>query len=96
MKLAQCEEHGPSPYCLICKHLRERNALGYFAIQAEPTEPAQAWCEGCDSVLAQERGWNDRADEQADWKLFCTACYERRLSSHRLVSWVEGTSPEEE
>ncbi len=96
MKAIQCEEHGSSPYCIICEHLREQNGLGYFAIQAESTEPAQAWCEACDLVLAQEQGWTDRADLQAGWKLHCTACYERRLSAHTLLSWVEGTSPEDE
>ena len=89
-----CDKHGESAYCLICQHLRSSTGLGYYAIEAEPDEPAQAWCEQCDEVLAEERGWNDRADAAADWKLFCTTCYEETLQQHELLSWVEGTSPE--
>jgi len=95
MSLIACEQHGPSPYCIICRHLREETGLGYFAIPAEPKGPAQAWCEECDHILDQERGWTDKADAQAEWKLYCTQCYEERLRLHRLISWVDGTSPDE-
>ena len=90
-----CEDHGETEYCLICQHLCARAGLSYFAIEAEPGEPAQAWCEECDVVLEEERGWSDRADEVAGWKLLCTGCYEQTLQGHELRSWVEGTSPEE-
>lgn len=90
-----CEEHGEAEYCLICRHLLSGAGLGYFAIEAEPGEPAQAWCGECDAVLEEEQGWSDRADEVADWKLICTGCYEQTLRGHQLVSWVEGTSPED-
>ena len=90
-----CEEHGEIDYCLICQHLRAGAGLGYFAIEAEPEEPAQAWCEKCDAVLEEERGWSDRADELADWMLVCTGCYDQTLQRHQLLSWVEGTSPED-
>lgn len=95
MKTIQCDEHGPCNYSIICEHLREQDGLGYFSIRADATGPAQAWCEACDQVLAQERGWTDRADLQAGWKLYCACCYERRLAIHILLSWVEGTSSEE-
>src|SRR5688572_1074100 len=39
----QCERHGVTAYCLVCRHLREGNGLGYWAIRSEPEEPAQAW-----------------------------------------------------
>ena len=91
-----CEQHGTSSYCIICRHLREQNGLGYFAIQAELTEPGQAWCEECDQVFIQECGWNDLADNQADWTLYCARCYEIALESHELLSWIEGTSPDDE
>ena len=91
----QCAKHGVTPYCLICQHLRGGSGLWYFAIRAEAGEPAQAWCESCDEILEQEQGWTDRADLQANWKLFCTACYETILGRHNLRSWVEGISPDE-
>ena len=91
----RCAEHGVTPYCLICRHLRDGSGLWYFAIRAEAGEPAQAWCEWCDEVLAREQGWTDRADLQAGWKLYCTVCYKAALGRHNLRSWVEGTSPDE-
>lgn len=91
----QCDEHGDTEYCLLCQHLQTGKGLRYFAIKAEPDEPAQAWCQECDEVLEEERGWSDRADETADWKLCCTGCYEQLLEHHQLVSWVVGTSPED-
>ena len=90
-----CEEHGETEYCVICRHLCAGVGAGYFAIEAEPGEPAQAWCEECDAVLEEERGWSDRADEMADWQLLCTGCYEQTLHRHQLLSWVEGTSTED-
>ncbi|MES2948921.1 MAG: hypothetical protein V4858_10315 [Pseudomonadota bacterium] len=93
--LIECEKHGTSQYCIICRHLREKIGLEYFAIQAEPAEPAQAWCAACDHVLEQERGWSDVADQHADWELYCSQCYAESLETHKLVSWVEGSSPED-
>lgn len=90
-----CKRHGVTAYCLICQHLRSEEGLGYFAIAPEPEEPAQAWCEACDRVLEAERGWSDRADAKADWKLYCTGCYEETLARHELRSWVRGTNPED-
>lgn len=56
--------------------------------------PAQAWCEGCNEIFEQERGWTDRADAAADWQLFCEGCYEQALARHRLVAWADGTDAE--
>lgn len=89
-----CERHGIVEYSLICRHLRESNGLGYWAIHADLAAPAQAWCEGCDAVLNEERGWSDRADTHADWKLYCLHCCEETLSGHQFYGWVEGTNPE--
>ena len=94
MKPIDCKEHGTSRYSVLCIHLRERDGLGYFAIQAQATEPAQAWCEACDVVMSQERGWTDRADSYAGWKLYCSTCYKNRLRAQALISVVEGIAPE--
>lgn len=91
-----CKTHGVRPYCIVCTHLIERLDLGYYAIEAEQDEPAQIWCEACDVVLAREQGWTDEADAQAGWKLICTTCCDSILKSHNLVSWVEGSYPDEE
>ena len=95
MKPIDCKEHGAAPYSIICSHLRERDGLGYFAIPPEETEPAHAWCEACEVVFSQERGWTDRADKYAGWKLYCSTCYKNRLRAHSLISMVEGIAPAE-
>ena len=91
----ECVVHGTTRYCIICKHLLDGSGLGYFAIQPDPTEPAQAWCEGCDFIFQHERGWSDRADAEAEWKLACTGCYDTTLVGHHLRSWVQGSNPED-
>jgi hypothetical protein len=88
-----CERHGITAYCLICRHLREGDGLAYWAIEPEAEEPAQAWCEACDAVLEQDRGWSDRADDLAEWKLYCAGCYEETLARHILRGWDSGGTP---
>ena len=86
-----CAEHGDSSFCLICQHLEGQSGLFYYACRALPDYPAQAWCEACDVVLQQERGWSDLADATADWKVICQGCYEQALARNKFMSWVEGT-----
>ncbi len=88
-----CDQHGVTAYCLICQHLRGGVGLGYWAIKPEPKEPAQAWCEACDAVLDQDRGWSDRAEALADWKLYCAGCYAEALSRHVRRGWDSGGTP---
>ena len=88
-----CDRHGDSVSCLICCHLREGTGLGYWAINADPQGPAQAWCEECDMILAEDRGWTDRGDLFADWKLYCTGCYAEALARHTQIGWDSGGVP---
>ncbi len=85
-----CQRHGVSASCIICRHLRAGSGLGYWAIEPEPGEPAQAWCEQCDVVLQQDRGWTDRGDAFADWQVYCSKCYAETLARHDLRGWCEG------
>jgi hypothetical protein len=85
-----CDRHGPTAYCMICRHLREGSGLGYSAIKPEPEEPAQAWCEECDAALDRDRGWSDRATALADWRLYCAVCYEQALARHIRRGWDSG------
>jgi hypothetical protein len=86
-----CTKHGTKDYCIICQHLGSEAGLGYYACKATAEDPAQAWCEACDRVLEQERGWNDLADAAADWKLFCEGCYSDALGENRFIAWSVGT-----
>ncbi len=90
-QLIHCDLHGPSKYGIICTHLCEKNSLGYYAISAEEDEPAQAWCKDCDQVLESERGWTEKASNFAEWKLYCSICYQQRLQRQTLIQWVDGS-----
>ncbi len=90
----ECAAHGRKDYCIICRHLSEQSGLGFYASTAEVFAPAQAWCEGCDVVLAEERGWSDRAEEFADLKILCLVCYEEMLSQHMFICWSVGSDEE--
>jgi hypothetical protein len=81
------------PYCIICRHLCEGSGLGYWAIKRKGDLPAQAWCEECDAVLEEDRGWTDRGDAQADWQLYCSKCYAKTLARHSRRGWDSGDPP---
>jgi hypothetical protein len=93
--MIDCDEHGSSPGCIICRHLGEGRGLGFWSIKAAADGPAQAWCEDCDKVLEEDRGWTDRGDAQADWQIYCTQCYRRTLRRHKRLGWCAGVWPEE-
>jgi hypothetical protein len=90
-KLIDCPQHGPSPYCLICVHLRSGGGLDYFATAACKHGPAQAWCAGCDAVVKAQRGWDDVSEAHADFNLFCTTCYKAALRGHSFISYSQGS-----
>jgi hypothetical protein len=89
--LIDCPQHGSTPYCLICVHLRSGSGLEYFATAACLHGPAQAWCAACHAVLASRRGWDDLAEAQADFNLFCTGCYKAALRHHSFVAYSQGS-----
>jgi len=89
-----CEKHGVTAGCIICRHLCEAKGLGFWSIKPDATGPAQAWCEECDGVLDEDRGWTDRGDALADWRLYCTKCYTKTLKRHRRRGWDSGGSPD--
>jgi hypothetical protein len=89
-KPVECPIHGRQRYALICVHLTTSRSSRYYLIEEEPDDPAQAWCESCDRVLAEDRGWSDRASAMAGWKLFCKDCFALTLQQHQLVTLVEG------
>ncbi len=94
-RLVECDDHGSTPDCLVCKHLCDRRGLGYWAIKSDDTGPDQAWCNDCDAVLEEDRGWSDRACAVADWQIYCTFCYDKTLKRHKLLGWLPGVRPED-
>ena len=91
-RMVDCDEHGQSPGCLICRHLREEHGLGYWAIKADGG-PAQAWCIACNAMATWDRGWTDRASALADWQIYCTFCYDKTLKRHKRLGWLSGKRP---
>jgi hypothetical protein len=89
-KLVNCPEHGPSPYSLICAHLRSGKRLDYYATAACKHGPAQAWCGACDEVVAEQHGWDDVSEGHADFNVFCAGCYKKALRKHSFVSYSQG------
>ena len=82
-----CERHGRSEGCMICRHLREVNGLGYYRVEVTPgrDDYETALCGSCDEMLWKEEGWTDRLYHFADWKLFCRGCFDETLKRHRLL-----------
>jgi hypothetical protein len=92
--MVDCDEHGQSPGCLICRHLREERGLGYWAIRPDDDAPAMAWCIACNAMVTWDRGWTDRASALADWQIYCTFCYDKTLKRHKQVGWCSGGRPQ--
>jgi len=88
-----CDRHGETNYGILCQHLQEGSKLGYWAIKPDAEHPGQAWCEECDAVLEADRGWTDRGDALAGWKIYCGKCYSKTLKRHALRGWDVGGSP---
>ncbi|WP_073217202.1 hypothetical protein [Massilia sp. CF038] len=86
----ECKVHGSAAYALICQNLHNDAGLPYLLIEAEPGEPAQAWCETCDEALVRSRGWSDAANAIADWKLWCDPCFASNLEARELITLVAG------
>lgn len=93
-ELIDCPQHGSSPHCLICAHLRSEVGLEYFATAACKHGPAQAWCAGCDAVVKAQREWDDVSEAHADFTLFCTMCYKTALRQHSFVAYSQ--SPDDD
>jgi uncharacterized membrane protein len=81
-----CPEHGSAAATLVCQHLAEGQGLG-FHVGPDPDAPdalwPDAWCGACEEVLSEEGEWNDAAVAYADFRLFCSGCYQRV----RLANW---------
>jgi hypothetical protein len=83
----ECARHGACKGCMICRHLREGQGLGYWRVKVPPSSDdyETGMCEECDAFFWREQGWTDQLFEFAGWKLFCRKCYAEVLDRHRLV-----------
>jgi hypothetical protein len=70
----------------MCQHLAAGHELRYYQNLADGKHPAMAWCEECQRILDEERGWNDRSEEFAGLQLFCSCCFSETLCRHALAA----------
>ena len=89
--MMRCDAHGETRYVLLCRHLLASKGVGYVYVNARVGAPGQAWCEECDVVVEAERGWTDRANAAAEWKLVCTTCARSIRRGHRCLGRIVGT-----
>lgn len=80
-ELVHCTTHGPSDFAFVCIHIGDAmntsEKVGFFWSDPMDEFPAIAWCNSCESWLLQhEEEWTEVFEQQADFKLICSACYE--------------------
>lgn len=60
---------------LICQHLLMNCHLA-FNVPEDIELDSQAWCNECEKVLQEEKGWTDKAMEFAGFEDYCKICFE--------------------
>jgi hypothetical protein len=81
-----CLEHGSTVATYVCQHLATGQGQG-FHVGLDPDAPdalwPDAWCDACETVLSKKGEWNDAPVAHADFRLICSACYQKA----RLLNW---------
>jgi hypothetical protein len=89
-----CAEHGTREATFVCRHLPHGHGLGFHQGCGTEDKDAvfpDAWCDSCECLRREERGWNERSEAFAAVQLLCSACY---LKS-RLLNWPRDTHVEQ-
>jgi hypothetical protein len=74
----RCDSHGQRERAYVCQHFSKSKKVGFFepyAIDSDPDEALQAWCEECERILRDEGGWTDKALEFASFRVCCGGCF---------------------
>jgi hypothetical protein len=95
MKEIFCQTHGTQQrYAIVCQHLFEsldsKKVVGLYLPHEDipNNEPFEAWCDECEIVLDEEKGWNDKSESFADFKLVCEKCYDN-IRDINFPEWRE-------
>jgi hypothetical protein len=59
----------------VCQHIQMNCDLA-FNVPYDIEFDRQAWCDECEKVLQEEKGWTDRAVEFAGLEEYCKYCFE--------------------
>ena len=90
-----CAVHGMQRPVLVCQHLAPERPLPVYAVKADRSYPAQAWCESCECNRLLDKGWNDAGDYAAQWRYVCAGCFALILEVAVDVRWLPGRAPDE-
>lgn len=95
MKEISCPTHGTQQRrAIVCRHLVEslssKEIVGLFIPREDISinEPHEAWCDECEIVLDEEKGWNDKSESFADFKVVCEKCYDN-IRDINFPEWRE-------
>jgi hypothetical protein len=75
----ECPVHGSRKPAFVCRHLEKGSGLGFIEGAEWPGAEEQineAWCIDCDTVRAEQGGWNAVAQNHASLRAVCDLCYE--------------------
>jgi hypothetical protein len=81
IEYVECCEHGKQQQTFECKHVvdsvRDRQAKGFWWSSEQPDNPRpDAWCSECEVLVNKNGCWEGEAEEFADIKVLCGACYD--------------------
>ncbi|MCX8524284.1 hypothetical protein OF897_10215 [Chryseobacterium formosus] len=81
-KIVDCENHGLGRPAFVCQHLNRETPNGFkeafetsLGMELDEDDDFQAWCDDCEKVRSENKGWNDETMEFAKIKLVCEECY---------------------
>ena len=87
-RIVDCGQHGQRRPTFVCKHLVRGSSLGFLEPNREPVSPEEsdeqcAWCDECERVRQEQRGWNDVSEAFAGITMICDLCFEAARARNR-------------
>ncbi|WP_419870189.1 DUF6882 domain-containing protein [Chryseobacterium sp. CT-SW4] len=81
-KTVECHKHNLARPAYVCQHLNLDTPGGFEeafdtfpGMELDDEKDFQAWCDECEKVRLQYKGWNEESEEFANIKLICEDCY---------------------
>ncbi|WP_292010992.1 DUF6882 domain-containing protein [Chryseobacterium sp.] len=81
-KTVECKKHQLARSAFVCQHLNLDHPKGFEeafdtfpGMDLDEDDNFQAWCDECEKVRVQHKGWNDESENFANIKLICEDCY---------------------
>lgn len=86
-KTIECDQHGPSAFGLVCRHLVQNNGhpLGFVENSDDPDD-LQAWCYACEYFYQQQQDLTEEFEKFCDCAIVCTKCYADIKAKHSIAS----------